>query len=223
MGEQMGITKSTKRWGIIILTLSVLALAASLRSSRALATDSVGQTNPSNSEITTASDPLHSVTLTYDQDVVDIYNNAYIVSIDDQKDITLDFDVEEGFYGVKTILLRDITEDGEAKNICQTGTRQCSFNVTKLIANSGLEIILYDWDDNVVRQTMLGLIIKQNATKEDFEIPVTIGPMKDIKIDMGTITTGMNFSLSPIPIPIKYEHYPDGRSVLGIGTNSTDK
>ena len=73
-------------------------------------------------EITTASDPLHSVTLTYDQDVVDIYNNVYVVSIDDQKDITLDFDVEEGFYGVKTILLRDITEDGETKNICQTGT-----------------------------------------------------------------------------------------------------
>ena len=116
-------------------------------------------------------DVLHSVTMTYDQDVVDIYNNVYVVSIDDQKDITLDFDVEEGFYGVKTILLRDITEDGEAKNICQTGTKQCSFNATKLIANSGLEIILYDWDDNVVRQTMLGLIIKQNATKEDFEIP----------------------------------------------------
>ena len=134
--------------------------------------------------------------------------------------MTVDFDVD---HSVKTILLRDITEDGEAKNICQTGTKQCSFNATKLIAKSGLEIILYDWDDNVVRQTMLGLIIKQNATKEDFEIPVTIGPMKDIKIDMGTITTGMNFSLSPVPIPIKYEHYPDGRSVIGIGTNSTDK
>lgn len=164
-------------------------------------------------------DVLHSVTMTYDQDIVDIYNNPYIISIDDQKDITLDFDVD---HSVKTILLRDITEDGEAKNICQTGTKQCSFNVTKLIAKSGLEIVLYDWDDAVVRQTMLGLIIKQNATKEDFEKPVTLGPLKDIKIDMGTLTTGMNFSFSPIPIPIKYEHYPDGRSVLGIGVNSTD-
>ena len=200
-----------KQWKIAALMLFSLALVIFFTTSNTFAEDSAG------------GDILHAVTMTYDQDVVDIYNNVYVVSIDDQKDITLDFDVEEGFYGVKTILLRDITEDGEAKNICQTGTKQCSFNATKLIANSGLEIILYDWDDNVVRQTMLGLIIKQNATKEDFEIPVTIGPMKDIKIDMGTITTGMNFSLSPIPIPIKYEHYPDGRSVLGIGTNSTDK
>ena len=200
-----------KQWKIAALMLFFLALTTFFTTSNTFAEDSAG------------GDVLHAVTMTYDQDVVDIYNNVYVVSIDDQKDITLDFDVEEGFYGVKTILLRDITEDGEAKNICQTGTKQCSFNATKLIANSGLEIILYDWDDNVVRQTMLGLIIKQNATKEDFEIPVTIGPMKDIKIDMGTITTGMNFSLSPIPIPIKYEHYPDGRSVLGIGTNSTDK
>ena len=86
--------------------------------------------------------------------------------------MTVDFDVD---HSVKTILLRDITEDGEAKNICQTGTKQCSFNATKLIAKSGLEIILYDWDDNVVRQTMLGLIIKQNATKEDFEISLQKG------------------------------------------------
>lgn len=60
-------------------------------------------------------DVLHSVKMTYDQDVVDIYNNAYVISIDDQKDITLDFDVD---HSVKTILLRDITEEGEAKNIC---------------------------------------------------------------------------------------------------------
>lgn len=167
-------------------------------------------------------DALHSVTMTYDQDVVDIYNSAYVISIDDQKDITLDFDVDEGFYGIKNILLRDITEDGEAKNICETGARQCTFNVNELTAGSGLEIILYDWDDNVVRQTMLGLIIKQNATKEDFEVPVAIGPAKDVNIDMGSITPGMKFNFSPIPIPIKYEHYPDGRSVIGIGTNSTD-
>lgn len=200
----------TKRWGLAIVTLFVLVLGAFFVVPNTFAEDSAGK------------DVLHAVTMTYDQDVVDIYNNVYVVSIDDQKDITLDFDVEEGFYGVKTILLRDITEDGETKIICQTGTKQCSFNATKLIANSGLEIILYDWDDNVVRQTMLGLIIKQNATKEDFEKPVTLGPLKDIKIDMGTLTTGMNFSFSPIPIPIKYEHYPDGRSVLGIGVNSTD-
>ncbi|MBR3257099.1 hypothetical protein IKG02_02340, partial [Candidatus Saccharibacteria bacterium] len=167
-----------KQWKIAVLMLFSLALVSFFTTPNAFAEDSAG------------ADVLHAVTMTYDQDVVDIYNNVYVVSIDDQKDITLDFDVEEGFYGIKTILLRDITEDGEAKNICQTGTKQCSFNATKLIANSGLEIILYDWDDNVVRQTMLGLIIKQNATKEDFEIPVTIGPMKDIKIDMGTITTG---------------------------------
>ncbi|MBR3322139.1 hypothetical protein IKG05_00650, partial [Candidatus Saccharibacteria bacterium] len=199
-----------KQWGIKILALFTLALAAFLMAPNTFAADSAN------------GDVLHSVMMTYDQDVVDIYNNAYVVSIDDQKDITLDFDVEEGFYGVKNILLRDITEDGTAKNICETGGRQCIFNATELTAGSGLEIILYDWDDNVVRQTMLGLIIKQNATKEDFEKPVTLGPLKDIKIDMGTLTTGMNFSFSPIPIPIKYEHYPDGRSVLGIGVNSTD-
>ena len=200
-----------KQWKIAALMLFSLALVIFFTTSNTFAKDSTG------------ADVLHSVTLTYDQDVVDIYNNAYVISIDDHKDLTLDFDVDEGFYGIKNILLRDITEDGNAKNICETGSRQCVFNATELTAGSGLEIILYDWDDNVVRQTMLGLIIKQNATKEDFEIPVTIGPMKDVKIDMGTITTGMNFSLSPVPIPIKYEHYPDGRSVIGIGTNSTDK
>ena len=36
------------------------------------------------------------------------------------------------------------------------------------------KIVLYDWDDNVVRQTMLGLIVKQNATKEDYEIRTLI-------------------------------------------------
>ena len=197
-----------KRWKITIMTIFALSLVALFVAPSTFAIDESAN-----------GDVLHAVTMTYDQDVVDIYNNPYVISIDDQKDITLDFDVD---HSVKTILLRDITEDGEAKNICQTGTKQCSFNVTKLIAKSGLEIILYDWDDAVVRQTMLGLIIKQNATKEDFEIPVTLGPLKDIKIDMGTLTTGMNFSFSPIPIPIKYEHYPDGRSVLGIGVNSTD-
>ena len=199
---------TAKKWGIRILTILTLALATFFVAPTTFAEDE-----------SMVGDVLHSVTMTYDQDIVDIYNNPYVISIDDQKDITLDFDVD---HSVKTILLRDITEDGEAKNICQTGTKQCSFNATKLIAKSGLEIVLYDWDDAVVRQTMLGLIIKQNATKEDFEKPVTLGPLKDIKIDMGTLTTGMNFSFSPIPIPIKYEHYPDGRSVLGIGVNSTD-
>ncbi|MBQ5812047.1 hypothetical protein IIW29_00510 [Candidatus Saccharibacteria bacterium] len=201
----------TKKWGVRILTILTLALATFFVAPTTFAEDE-----------SMVGDVLHSVTMTYDQDVVDIYNNPYVISIDDQKDITLDFDVEEGFYGVKNILIRDITEDGTAKNICETGARQCVFNVTELTAGSGLEIVLYDWDDAVVRQTMLGLIIKQNATKEDFEKPVTLGPLKDIKIDMGTLTTGMNFSFSPIPIPIKYEHYPDGRSVLGIGVNSTD-
>ncbi|MDO5481205.1 MAG: hypothetical protein Q4F60_02590 [Candidatus Saccharibacteria bacterium] len=200
----MGIIK---RWGMRIMLLA-LVLMAFFVGQNTFAEDSVG------------GDVLHAVTLTYDQDVVDIYNNAYVISIDDQKDLVLDFDVD---HSVKTILLRDVTEDGEAKNICQTGTRQCSFNATKLIAKSGLEIVLYDWDDNVVRQTMLGLIIKQNATKEDYEIPLSMGPDKEIKIDMGSISTGMNFSFNPIPIPIKYEHYPDGRSVIGMGTNSTDE
>lgn len=195
-----------KQWKMTAIVL--FALAAFFAVPNAFATDESMNGNA-----------LHSVTMTYDQDVVDIYNNAYVISIDDQKDITLDFDVD---HSVKTILLRDITEDGETKNICQTGTKQCSFNATKLIAKSGLEIVLYDWDDEVVRQTMLGLIIKQNATKEDFEVPVTIGPAKDVNIDMGSITPGMKFNFSPIPIPIKYEHYPDGRSVIGIGTNSTD-
>ena len=200
-----------KRWGLAIITLFALALATFFVTSDTFATDSLN------------GDVLHSVTLTYDQDVVDIYNNAYVVSIDDQKDLTLDFNVEEGWYGVKNILLRNIAEDGEIRNVCETGTRQCVFNATKLLPKSGLEIVLYDWDDNVVRQTMLGLIVKQNATKEDYEIPVSIGPEKEIKIDMGTISSGMNFSFSPVPIPIKYEHYPDGRSVIGIGTNSTDE
>lgn len=198
-----------KQWKMTAIVL--FALAAFFVVPNAFATDE-----------SVNGDALHSVTMTYDQDVVDIYNSAYVISIDDQKDITLDFDVDEGFYGIKNILLRDITKDGEAKNICETGARQCNFNVTELTAGSGLEIILYDWDDNVVRQTMLGLIIKQNATKEDFEVPVTIGPAKDVNIDMGSITPGMKFNFSPIPIPIKYEHYPDGRSVIGIGTNSTD-
>ncbi len=196
-----------KRRGITIAALIALVLTTFFVASNTFAEES------------TNGDVLHSATMTYDQDVVDIYNNAYVISIDDQKDLSLDFDVD---HSVKTILLRDITEDGEAKNICSTGTRQCSFNATKLIANSGLEIILYDWDDNVVRQTMLGLIIKQNVSKEDYEIPLSIGPDKEIKIDMGTISTGMNFSFSPVPIPVKFEHYPDGRSVIGIGTNSTD-
>ena len=165
---------TAKKWGIRILTILTLALATFFVAPTTFAEDE-----------SMVGDVLHSVTMTYDQDVVDIYNNPYVISIDDQKDVTLDFDVD---HSVKTILLRDITEDGEAKNICQTGTKQCSFNATKLIAKSGLEIVLYDWDDAVVRQTMLGLIIKQNATKEDFEKPVTLGPLKDIKIDMGTLT-----------------------------------
>lgn len=202
---------TAKKWGIKILTILTLALATFFVAPTTFAEDE-----------SMMGDVLHSVTMTYDQDIVDIYNNPYVISIDDQKDITLDFDVDEGFYGIKNILLRNITEDGTTKNICETGDRQCTFNATGLTAGSGLEIVLYDWDDTVVRQTMLGLIIKQNATKEDFEKPVTLGPLKDIKIDMGTLTTGMNFSFSPIPIPIKYEHYPDGRSVLGIGVNSTD-
>ena len=127
-----------KKWGIRILTIIALALATFFVAPTTFAEDE-----------SMVGDVLHSVTMTYDQDVVDIYNNPYVISIDDQKDITLDFDVD---HSVKTILLRDITEDGEAKNICQTGTKQCSFNVTKLIAKSGLEIVLYDWDDTVVRQ-----------------------------------------------------------------------
>ncbi|MBR2839900.1 hypothetical protein IKE82_01040, partial [Candidatus Saccharibacteria bacterium] len=92
-----------KQWKIAALMLFSLALVIIFTTSNAFAEDSAGK------------DVLHAVTMTYDQDIVDIYNNVYVVSIDDQKDITLDFDVEEGFYGVKTILLRDITEDGEAK------------------------------------------------------------------------------------------------------------
>lgn len=197
-----------RQWKIAIVTLLISALAVFFVAPNIFATDDSAN-----------GDVLHSATLTYDQDVVDIYNNAYVVSIDDHKDLTIDFDVD---HSVKTILLRDIMEDGEAKNICQTGTRQCSFNATQLIAKSGLEIVLYDWDDNVVRQTMLGLIIKQNATKEDYELPLSIGPEKEIKIDMGAISTGMNFSFNPVPLPVKFEHYPDGRSVIGLGTNSTD-
>ena len=200
----MGIIK---RCGVIAFTLFVLGLAAFFMATNTFATDSTNK------------DVLHSVTLTYDKDVVDIYNNAYTVSIDDQKDLTLDIDTD---HSVNTLLIRNITEDGETKNLCHTGTRQCLIKSSDLIPKAGLEIVLYDWDGAVVRQTMLGLIIKQNATKEDYEVPVTLGPLKDINVDMGTITPGMNFNFSPIPVPIKYEHYPDGRSVIGIGTNSTD-
>lgn len=200
----MGIIK---RWKLTTIALFALVAATFFVASNVFATDSKN------------GDVLHAATLTYDKDVIDIYNNAYVVSIDDQKDLTIDFDVD---HSVKVLLLRNIAEDGEVKNVCETGTRQCSFNATQLMPNSGLEIVLYDWDDAVVRQTMLGLIVKQNATKEDYEIPLSLGPEKEIKIDMGSISSGMNFSFNPIPLPVKFEHYPDGRSVIGIGTNSTD-
>ena len=47
-------------------------------------------------------------------------------------------------------------------------------NVNTLFPDSGLEIVIYDNTGMIIRQTMLGLIVKQNATREDYEVPVTI-------------------------------------------------
>ena len=71
-----------KQWKIAVLMLFSLALVIFFTTSNTFAEES------------TSADVLHSVTLTYDQDVVDIYNNAYVISIDDQKDMTVDIDVD---------------------------------------------------------------------------------------------------------------------------------
>lgn len=198
-----------KQLGIRIMVLCVLALTTFFVASNAFAVESRN------------GDTLHAAVLTYNKDVVDIYNNIYTVSIDDGADLEFDFDVADNVSRVK---LRNITEDdGDAKYVCETTDKHCKFNVKELLPNSGIEILLSDSDDNLVRQTMLGLIVKQNATKEDYEVPVTVGPGSGIKIDMDSISKGMSFTINPITIPIKYEHYPDGRSVIGIGTNSTDE
>ena len=64
--------------------------------------------------------------------------------------------------------------------------------------------------------------------KEKYDVPVTIGPGSGIKTNMSSIAKDMSFTINPITIPVRYEHhadgrYADGRSVLGIGTNSTDE
>ncbi len=200
------------------LTLATLALATIFALQPAYATDpDVTQSTSSNAQ---ANDTLYSANLTYDGETIDIYRNSYVISIDDKKDLELNFDAHPA---TARIVLRNLTENGDAKIVCDTTDKHCKFNATTLLPNSGLEILALTTDGSAIRQTMLGLIIKQNAMKEKYDVPVTIGPGSGIKIDMSSIASGMSFTVNPITIPVKYEHYADGRSVLGIGTNSTDE
>ncbi|MBR2600828.1 hypothetical protein IKE07_01665, partial [Candidatus Saccharibacteria bacterium] len=59
-----------KQWRIAVLMLFSLAFVIFFTTSNTFAEESAGK------------DVLHAVTMTYDQDVVDIYNNVYVVSID---------------------------------------------------------------------------------------------------------------------------------------------
>lgn len=43
---------------------------------------------------------------------------------------------------------------------------------------------------------MLGLIIKEDATKESYEDPVSIGPGTGITIDMSSISPGIEFTIN---------------------------
>ena len=165
-------------------------------------------------------DTLQSATLSYNGDVVDLYRNAYIVSIVDQIDLDLSFDVDSS---AAKIILRNITEDGSTKDVCETTNKSCHIGINDLSPDSGIEISIYNDSNEVIRQTMLGLIVKEDAVKESYEDPVSIGPGTGIEIDMSSISPGMKFTMNALTIPVKYEHYSDGRSVLGIGTNSTDE
>ena len=165
-------------------------------------------------------DVLHSATLSYNDETVDLYRNAYIVSIVDQKDLDISFDVDSS---AASITLRNITKDGDTKDVCQTTNKSCHIGINDLSQDSGIEISIYNEKNEVIRQTMLGLIVKQDETKESYEDPVSIGPGTGITIDMSSISPGMKFTVNAVTIPVKYEHYSDGRSVLGIGTNSTDE
>ena len=202
------------------LMLVFLALTAFHNPNPTYATEPEANTMQSISSSSQQEDHLHSATLVYDDDTIDVFRNTYIISIDDHKDIDLTFDTSNSATNIK---LRNITEDGDAKFVCETTTKNCHFNATEFLPNSGVEIVIYDKSNNIIRQTMLGLIIKQNAMKEKYDVPVTIGPGSGIRIDMGSVAKGMNFTINPITIPVRYEHYADGRSVLGIGTNSTDE
>ena len=210
-----------KQWRIIALVLFSLALATFFTTSNTFAVDpSMSDLNSATSSVSQINNGfLHSATLTYGEDIVDIYNNVYVVSIDDGYDLEINFDVDSS---ISDIRLTNITGDGDAKTVCLVVNNKCQLNVNEFLPNSGLEIRLIDNNNDIVLQTMLGLIVKQNATKEDYEVPVTLGPGTGIKIDMDSISKGMSFTINPFTIPVKYERYPDGRSVIGIGTNSTD-
>lgn len=79
------------------------------------------------------SDVLHSVTLTYDSDVVDLYRNAYVISIADQKDLDISFDVGSS---AANIILRNITENGDTKDVCQTTNKSCHIGINDLSPDS---------------------------------------------------------------------------------------
>ena len=162
---------------------------------------------------------LHSVILTFNDRTVDLTKEVYVLSIDDGGDLNLTFDVSDE---VHEIGLFNITEDGARRPLCDTTARTCSFSSSFLVPNSGLEIVMINQNGEIIRQTILGAIIKQNAMREQYEIPLSLGPKTGITVDMDKVAPGMSFNMSLFPIPIKYQKYSDGRSVIGLGVNATD-
>ncbi|MBQ9029723.1 hypothetical protein IJ114_03080 [Candidatus Saccharibacteria bacterium] len=210
-----------KRLTKSLLAVAIIMSVAILGNNRASATEhksiedliASGVTTPVESEV------LHSVILNYNDRTVDLTKEVYVLSIDDGGDLNLTFDVSDE---VHEIMLFNITEDGARRPLCDTTARTCSFKSSFLVPNSGLEIAMTKQGGGIIRQTILGAIIKQNAMKEQYEIPLSFGPKTGITVDMDKVAPGMSFNMSLVPLPIKYQKFSDGRSVIGIGVNATD-
>ena len=174
-------------------------------------------------------DLIHSITLTYGEDIQkDVWNDIFVVDNGTDGEMVFDFDFDFGFSQmVYKIEIYSVTEKGEEKLLQKAEGRGVKtiggINSFDLPSNTGLKTVVYDYFGKKRIETMLGVLITKNEAREKFQTNINVGPKDGIKIDMDSLAPGMSFGINLFTIPIEYRRFPDGRSVIGLGWNSTNQ
>ncbi|MBR4444311.1 MAG: hypothetical protein IKS37_00250 [Solobacterium sp.] len=171
---------------------------------------------------------IESVILTYGGVQKDVWNDIFTVDngTDAEMHLKFNFDdsIKDNFLIIRVISENEYGVEKLLKEVRGYGVSEVSgINSIDLPGDSGIRVTVSDVNISYA-DTMLGIFVKKNEAKELFEsADIKIGPKEQVTIDMSSFSKGMGLNINLIKLPITFKHYTDGRSVVGIGWNSTEQ
>lgn len=182
---------------------------------------------PAFAETLGAADIVRGVSLTFGDETYDVYNNPVTLSNDYDATITFSFDFKYEDRHSYCVQLFSETEDGKQTELWRgyKKEKEAKVELSQLPGGSGIRLVVHRMDPGAVliHDSMLGLIVEEGKNRKLYSGNVEVGPSKGAVVDMDKLSKGMSFSMNPFPIPIVYKRFEDGRSVIGLGWNSTNQ